>query len=79
MPTKKGLEELKRDIKVNEAVRKQWQVDPAQVFVKYGLADKVEDFQVKKAVIGVKASRTTNEEIKCACGCAFSVELEAEG
>ncbi|HYF94994.1 MAG TPA: hypothetical protein VD969_22490 [Symbiobacteriaceae bacterium] len=78
METRKGLEALKQDVKTKDDVRSLFQKDPAQVFVDYGLAEKVSDVKVTKLTEGAAASRGPTTNIKCACGCAFTVELEAE-
>lgn len=64
--TPTSIEKLKRDLKNAGNLLDAWARDPAEIFVRYGIASNKEDVTVKEVTSW------------CACGCAEGYEFEFE-
>ena len=71
----KEKEKLERDLKSAFELVKSWREDAAEVFVRYGLAEKTEDVKITKKVPEEKVRKLARG---CGCGCVLSVEFEYE-
>lgn len=74
-----SLRQLRTDLQRSPQLLDEWATHPADVFVRYGLANSPEDVDVTVA----SSSRPEEAEVrgkkhKCGCGCVMAVEFEYE-
>ena len=67
------VEKLNQDLLNAEKLLSTWIKDPAEVFVKYGLADSKEDVKI---TVKKPDEPPTLKSTYCGCACAMTLEFE---